>query len=180
MYRTCLIGILLALLAPWPLRAQVDSVTSATERAILKAVAEEMVRGIEGWTNSAGRELRVVLDRAVLPHGRADRDGAVWPAAVIEVFESIPGIRVGTLKDYHTCPEDGPPGHCFLVGVDVVISLGRPHLEGDTARITVRRISRASADMDSARAYFSGAGLRVVRDGGNWRIVGADYVSVQD
>lgn len=142
----------LSMLLGTTMRAQ-----DTTELSLLRAVARD-IRG------TSQPDSNVYLNRRILPAGREHS------ASAISVLVDVLGARVARLEDVIECVR-GSVAPCRFVKGSLLISIGEPAVNGDTALLRIR-FDRASSDrrmpVNSEDLLF-----RIVRQrGGDWKVIG--------
>lgn len=109
-----------------------------------------------------------VLDR--IPSGRTQldphRSGAGKDGARVRRVAQALGARLGTLDEARQCTDTMNPATCQL-GVDRLLAIAAPQVDGDEARVKVYAWYRSSSPPVAQRSWT----LVLRQSGGEWRVV---------
>lgn len=109
-----------------------------------------------------------VLDR--IPSGRTQldphRSGAGKDGARVSRVAQALGARLGTLDEARQCTDTMNPATCEL-GVDRLLAIAAPQIDGDEARVKVYAWYRSSSPPVAQRNW----NLVLRQSGGDWRVV---------
>ncbi len=149
--------------------AQQEVVTpSPGEQAILVVVAERLAANIE--TNETLAEDPVIVVAQELAEFDPQRS-RVWSQTALAPAAAKLRARILPAGDVRKCGEVRlRPWYCTLDGADVLIFLGDPIVDGDTATITVEFVKRSPEFEDPNEALSSVSVTELVKADGQWSI----------
>lgn len=143
--------------------AQVSPEVTATERAASAYVAAHFATGRVLFDTTGGS---TVGYPSTPPRTLAENQ---------DLGRRMGASQLGRAADYRSCASRAS-ADCDVVGFDVVISTGRPLIQGDSAFIAVHRLFHArSGHPEMSRQDYR---LRLVRRGGTWAVVGATLTGI--
>jgi hypothetical protein len=136
--------------------AQQPSDVAQIERAVATYTASHFVKGAIAFDPAPN-----MLPTEILPQRNADE--------VQALANALGATRVGDRSQFFSCASK-EPSTCKVSGADVVVSIGRPEVTGDTAFVFVRTVRPTTS---TRRPVFRrDMRMRLERRGGAWAVIG--------
>lgn len=153
---------------------------SATDdEAIVVALLERIRTGmVEGGALSGDVDFVVDPDWPVAPDMDTSSELADRTSDSLARIARAAGVRIGSRDDHYECGEQRPPT-CWMRNADAVIAVGKPRIDGDTARVGVALVHRSEVLRDPRQAFRMWSQYGLVREETGWRVLGTSSTIVQ-
>lgn len=159
---------------------QIGPDSSTDEQAALLAVAKHLRDGLRSNSTvpaSATIAVATAVEEWDRPPGRAP--SRLWPAGALDAAAGILNARIVALNDVYRCDDPVRFWYCSLTDADVLLILGQPRIEGDTAVVTVNFVKRFREFADPNEAFSTKTLKELRRRDGGWVVTGNRGVLAQ-